>query len=122
MPRIQQSKRCRNFYRNKKPRFIRATFYTGRTYCCYCGEFLTEENRTVEHLVPASYGGHKKPGNIDAACRLCNSARGNTWDWREFAERRKLLAKKWGIIPMPLNPTKKVETIWKKNNPSLEMM
>jgi len=45
--------------------------------CCYCGNKLTEENLTAEHIKPYSKGGKFTITNIRVACVDCNSKRGN---------------------------------------------
>ena len=51
--------------------------------CCYCGvAMLNQPERktsiTLEHVVPRSMGGMEHPYNYAAACRRCNTSRGNT--------------------------------------------
>jgi 5-methylcytosine-specific restriction endonuclease McrA len=51
--------------------------------CCYCGtDMITEPERknslTLEHIVTRSHGGREHPDNYAAACRRCNTSRGNT--------------------------------------------
>lgn len=59
--------------------------------CAYCGEAGPTE---VEHVVPQSRGGSNEPGNLVAACRLCNSGKRNLTpeEWRAWRESQGL---KW---------------------------
>lgn len=50
--------------------------------CCYCGivmhVFAERKNSiTLEHVTPRSLGGLEHPDNYVAACRKCNTSRGN---------------------------------------------
>ena len=42
--------------------------------CMWCG---TTENITLDHLIPLARGGEHSVGNLVAACRSCNSSKGN---------------------------------------------
>lgn len=51
--------------------------------CCYCGTAMINEpernnSLTLEHIITRSRGGRNHPENYAAACRKCNSSRGNT--------------------------------------------
>jgi 5-methylcytosine-specific restriction endonuclease McrA len=43
--------------------------------CRWCGDPLTIEDATADHLVPRYAGGATRHGNIVAACAHCNSTR-----------------------------------------------
>lgn len=43
--------------------------------CCYCGERLSLETVTADHIVPIKSGGRTERTNIAAACRGCNGAK-----------------------------------------------
>jgi 5-methylcytosine-specific restriction endonuclease McrA len=51
--------------------------------CLYCTCRLTRKTATAEHRKPIARGGVDAPGNIDAACEPCNTAKG-TLTKREF--------------------------------------
>lgn len=42
-------------------------------YCFYCGEYLKEEDRTVDHIEPISKGGLDTEENMAVACGSCNT-------------------------------------------------
>ena len=46
--------------------------------CYLCGTEITEENKTVEHIVLNSIGGRLKSSKL--ICKNCNSKFGNTFD------------------------------------------
>jgi 5-methylcytosine-specific restriction endonuclease McrA len=54
-------------------------FNRSKTKCCiYCGEKLTKENFTVEHVFPLALGGGRPNMiNREIACRSCNRAKGD---------------------------------------------
>lgn len=47
--------------------------------CSYCGEQLTNDNATIDHVFPLSqvYGGCNIVENITQACRSCNGSKGS---------------------------------------------
>ena len=48
------------------------------SYCWWCGKCLTEEEMTIEHLLPRSRGGSNSDENLRLACKSCNQSRGNS--------------------------------------------
>lgn len=51
--------------------------------CAYCGEYLEEKDRTVDHVKPISKGGLDIEENIVVACATCNTNK-NDYDLEEF--------------------------------------
>lgn len=45
--------------------------------CYFCGAGMTRRTVTREHLTPVSRGGKDSADNVVAACRRCNSAKGD---------------------------------------------
>ncbi len=45
--------------------------------CQYCGRALSVHNATVDHIVPVSRGGRRVWENVVAACKPCNTGKGN---------------------------------------------
>ena len=45
--------------------------------CTYCGEKLTEQTATVDHVIPRHYGG-KGGNNLVTACKPCNKAKADS--------------------------------------------
>lgn len=44
--------------------------------CFYCGDQLTPENFSTDHIIPLARGGKHTPENLVAACRYCNWSKG----------------------------------------------
>lgn len=42
-------------------------------HCWYCGEFMPEDDRTLEHLLAQSKGGGNDPANLVLAHEACNT-------------------------------------------------
>lgn len=40
--------------------------------CRYCGEKLTTETHTIDHVLPRSKGGTEHPNNLVMCCTWCN--------------------------------------------------
>lgn len=45
--------------------------------CWICGNELTANTATMDHVIPVSLGGSNSRRNLRAACRSCNEQRGN---------------------------------------------
>lgn len=45
--------------------------------CSYCGEPLTEETATMDHVIPRHLGGTDDVDNLTLACEKCNRGKGN---------------------------------------------
>lgn len=49
--------------------------------CAYCGDEVTAENATLDHVVPRSKGGSNAADNLVTACLTCNSIKSDrTYD------------------------------------------
>lgn len=49
--------------------------------CHYCGEKVTEENATLDHLIPQYRGGKHTKENLKTSCLVCNSIKsGKTYE------------------------------------------
>lgn len=44
----------------------------GYDRCCYCGELLTHNSRTMDHIYPRSWGGISLTNNLLPCCKNCN--------------------------------------------------
>lgn len=58
---------------NMKKHVLERDGYT----CHYCGGSLGLEEAVADHVVPWKDGGRTEVGNLVAACRDCNRAKGN---------------------------------------------
>lgn len=52
-------------------------FHRDDNTCQYCGTEFPKKDLTVDHIIPRSRGGKNSFTNIVAACRDCNSRKGN---------------------------------------------
>lgn len=61
---------------------LRATLFERDGWSCrYCGDAVTMETATLDHVVPVSRGGTDDPDNLAAACLMCNSVKsGRTYE------------------------------------------
>ena len=60
------------------PAFTRFNvFLRDAWHCQYCGDLYKTHNLTFDHVVPRSKGGKTPWDNIVAACRPCNTKKGN---------------------------------------------
>lgn len=64
--------------------------------CYYCGEKVTKDNATLDHLTPQCKGGKNTKENLKTSCLLCNSIKsGKTYEeaspylLKSISERRK---------------------------------
>lgn len=49
--------------------------------CHYCGEKVTKDNATLDHLTPQSKGGKNTKDNLKTSCLMCNSIKsGKTYE------------------------------------------
>ena len=64
--------------------------------CRYCGDMITRETHTIDHIIPASKGGDENPRNLVMCCGTCNKyAKNLVFDSFE-AKQAYLVAKKLG--------------------------
>ncbi len=61
----------------------------GYDRCCYCGEKLTNKNRTLDHMYPRRWGGISIPENLLPSCKKCNQDK-KDMTYQQFQEWRKL--------------------------------
>ena len=63
---------------SRTPAFTRFNLYLrDRWTCQYCAEEFRTQELTFDHVIPRSRGGKTNWENIVAACRCCNSRKGN---------------------------------------------
>jgi len=46
--------------------------------CFYCGESLTWDSKTVDHVIPKSKGGPHRAWNLVISCLPCNKTKGDS--------------------------------------------
>ncbi len=45
--------------------------------CFFCGTYLLEQDRTIDHVVSKASGGTDARWNLKWACKACNQSKGN---------------------------------------------
>jgi len=56
-------------------------FERDKWVCHYCGEKVSEENATLDHLTPQGKGGKHTKDNLKTSCLICNSIKsGKTYE------------------------------------------
>lgn len=69
--------------------------------CAYCG---SEQELTIDHIIPQSKGGSDSLHNVISCCKSCNQSKGhNHWeDWYStqdfYTEERRELILDWMVI------------------------
>ena len=62
----------------RKPPFTRFNVFLRDAFeCQYCAQDFKTHELTFDHVIPRSRGGHTQWDNIVAACRGCNTKKGN---------------------------------------------
>lgn len=56
-----------------KPEKRKEVFERDKWICQYCGEKVTAENATLDHLIPQHNGGKHTKENLKVSCLVCNS-------------------------------------------------
>lgn len=65
----------------KDPEKRKEIFERDNYHCHYCGEKVTPENATLDHLTPQFKGGKHTKENLKTACLTCNSIKsGKTYE------------------------------------------
>lgn len=75
-----KGRRKSTLHARKRKRWIK-----DRGVCHWCGDPVTEENATIDHVIPLGRGGIDNCANMVLACRDCNEWRGH--DMPEIAEK-----------------------------------
>ena len=67
----------------------------GKNRCCYCGDFVPEDEITIDHMYPQDFGGPTISDNMLPSCKKCNGEKGNL-NTRQY--KKYLKAKKEGTL------------------------
>ncbi len=73
------------------PRIRTAVYQKTNGICAICGDSISEDNFTIDHIIPLSKGGTDDISNLQPACRACNEIKNN------FSQ-EELLDKIWQIL------------------------
>jgi hypothetical protein len=74
--------------------------------CAYCG---SNEELTIDHIIPIHHGGMNNTQNVLCSCKRCNSDKGHRdlVEWYEsqefFCHNRMAKIKEWAKPPKPTN-------------------
>lgn len=55
--------------------FLDVAFVLGYPECSYCGKYVPEDERTLDHITPMRYGADNTFANITMACFKCNRSK-----------------------------------------------
>ncbi len=55
----------------------RELFFRDGNLCMYCGDQFPDSQLTRDHVIPMSCGGEDRWSNVVAACKHCNTRKGN---------------------------------------------
>ena len=75
----------------------------GGMFCAYCGATLTEDEATIEHVLPISKGGADSADNMVIACRKCNQLAKDYSITQKLRKVRETMDK-YGAPPEELSP------------------
>jgi hypothetical protein len=68
-----------NYFKDAEKR--KEIFERDKFTCHYCGEKVTPENATLDHLIPQHVGGKHTKENLKTSCLICNSIKsGKTYE------------------------------------------
>lgn len=74
---IRRSTRRRHLRRGVPPLSNKELFKRDGNLCMYCANGFSDEQLTRDHVLPISRGGTDRWANVVAACRSCNTRKGN---------------------------------------------
>jgi 5-methylcytosine-specific restriction endonuclease McrA len=65
-------------------KLMELTYTNYEPVCHLCGMWISDDTRSVDHIIARSHGGTDDLENLRPAHKLCNSARGNRpiEEWR----------------------------------------
>ncbi len=69
---------------SRSTRLLELVYATYESRCHLCGEWINEDDRSVDHVIARSHGGTDDISNCKPAHKVCNSSRGNRpiEEWR----------------------------------------
>ena len=79
------------------PRIRTAVYQKTNGICSICGDPISENNFTIDHIIPLSKGGTDDISNLQPVCRTCNQIKNNS-------TQEELLDKIWQILLYNIKP------------------
>jgi 5-methylcytosine-specific restriction endonuclease McrA len=74
---VKQPTHHKHVLRSIPPLTNRELFLRDAHLCMYCGHEFSGHSLTRDHVIPISRGGKDRWSNVVAACRQCNTRKGN---------------------------------------------
>lgn len=74
-------KRCKSQRERSRRDQLKAYWLKRGKSCAYCKTPLTEENITVDHIIPKSKNGSEDTENLAPCCLSCNRKKGDSLEW-----------------------------------------
>ena len=76
---IEKISKPEDFYTDPEKRL--QIFEEDRWTCHYCGEKVSSDNASLDHIIPVCLGGSNERENLKTACLMCNSIKsGKTYE------------------------------------------
>ena len=63
--------------RRRQRRELKIRLLSVHPYCHYCGQRVSANRGTLDHVIPRSRGGADDPSNLVLSCRSCNFCKRN---------------------------------------------
>jgi 5-methylcytosine-specific restriction endonuclease McrA len=74
---VKRTRAGKNVKRGIPPLNNRELFFRDGNLCMFCGQEFPDSLLTRDHVIPISRGGKDRWSNVVAACKACNTRKGN---------------------------------------------
>lgn len=78
--------------------------------CCYCGQYVTLSEATIDHIIPLCKGGRNEKSNFQCTCKKCNQLKAS-WNEDDFLNQITLIAKNKKMLTTPVEQPEFVRKI-----------
>lgn len=78
--------------------------------CCYCGQYVTLSEATIDHIIPLCKGGKNEKSNFQCTCKKCNQLKAS-WNEDDFLNQITLIAKNKKMLASPIEQPEFVRKI-----------
>ena len=75
---VKRTRRLKPIKRGVPPLNNRELFLRDGNLCMYCGDEFPDGHLTRDHVIPLSRGGDDRWSNVVAACKRCNTRKGDS--------------------------------------------